>query len=86
MLHLKETSSQQMSFSVVCEPPLAMTGGHVLSKETGSIRSQSVYVRGNTLNLCRVKRSDAGTYFIRSSNALIEGKASFELRVKCKRI
>ena len=84
VVHLKEASSHQVSFRVSCEPPLAMTGGHVVSKETGTIRPQCVYVLWNTLYFQRVKRSDAGTYFIRSSNALLEGTASFKLRVKCK--
>ena len=86
VVHLKEDASHQIPFKVcvACEPPLAMTDGHVVSKETGTFRPQCVYVRGNTLYFHRVKRSDAGTYFIRSSNALLEGIALFKLRVKCK--
>ena len=85
VVHLKEDASHQIPFEVrACEPPQAMTGGHVVSKEAGTFRPQCVYVHGNTLYFQRVKRSDAGTYFIRSSNALLEGTASFKLRVKCK--
>ena len=84
MLCLKEGTFRAIRFSVVCKPPLATAERHVLSKETGDIRRQYVYVCRKSVRFDRVKRRDAGIYFISSPNPLLEGKASFELRVKCK--
>ena len=84
MLCLEEGNFQAVVFNVVCESPLATTERHVLSKKTGDVRRQYVYVRGSSVCFDKVKRRDTGIYFISSSNALLEGKASLELRVKCK--
>ena len=83
VLSLEEGTFQRFPFNVVCEPPLATTERHVVSKETGDICRWHVYVDGNSVCF-KVKRRDAGIYFISSPNPLLEGKASFELRVKCK--
>ena len=84
VLCLEEGTFHVIPFSVVCEPPLATTERHVLSKEIGDIRRQYVYIRCDSVRLDRIKRRDAGIYFISSPNPFVEGKASFELRVKCK--
>ena len=84
VLSLREGSNHQMSFTVTCNPPLDATEQHHLYKEKDSVSTGRVYVEAGAVHFRRVRRSDAGKYFISSTNAAGYGQSSFSLCIKCE--
>ena len=77
---LEQGGDHRIDFVVTSDPSLETGGVPLLSKLTGSLRENNVYVDGQSIIFRRVGRRDSGAYTLSSFNAAGEGKASFTLK------